>query len=337
VLNQLAKGGQGITTRVRRKRDNTIWVMKESYVDSTKAGNSALREAKTLQSLNHPYINRYQDVFLHQDGGDLVVCTVMEYCEGGDLAHYLIAFKRHNMIIEPDRALRWMQQMCSALAYLHSHKVVHRDLKPQNIFMMTEDSLRVGDFGLAQTIERGKRTSQVGTPCYMAPEVLHHDAYAESVDIWGLGCIGLEAITLNFLWERKGMLAAQVLTDPIHASSMSPEYPACLRESIAKCLVHGANKRPSAAMLEGALFSAMERAGDQSGLVEVIGNLAQQWTSWLSPQGNNQALGITYSPHIDAFAPLCLYSPKRGKLRRTCDRADQRRRGAGAGSLVADA
>jgi len=164
VLGQLAKGGQATTSRVRRKRDGTVWVLKESYVDSTKAGNSALREAKTLQSLNHPYINRYQDVFLHQQGGQLVVATVMEYCEGGDLAHYLIAYKRHTMIVEPDRALRWMQQMSSAIAYVHAHKMVHRDLKPQNIFMMTEDSLRVGDFGLAQTIERGKRTSQVGTP-----------------------------------------------------------------------------------------------------------------------------------------------------------------------------
>jgi serine/threonine protein kinase len=100
VLGHLAKGGQGTTSRVRRKRDNSIWVLKACYVDNAKAGNSALREAKTLQSLNHPHINRYQDVFLHQDGGQLVVCTLMEYCQGGDLAHYLIAYKRHNMIVE---------------------------------------------------------------------------------------------------------------------------------------------------------------------------------------------------------------------------------------------
>jgi len=338
VLGQLAKGGQGTTSRVRRKRDNSIWVLKESYVDSTKAGNSALREAKTLQSLNHPNINRYQDVFLHQEGGQLVVCTVMEYCEGGDLAHYLIAFKRHNMIVDPDRVLKWMQQMCSAIAYMHAHKVVHRDMKPQNIFMMNEDSLRVGDFGLAQTIERGKRTSQVGTPCYMAPEVLQHDAYAESVDVWGLGCIGLEAVTLEFLWERKGMLAAHVVTNPIEASNMSPEYPASLRECIARCLIHAHAKRPSAALLEGALHryggapllpaqlcfsqvlcllpvathgvpvqtdrrsllrpaplspgprsSAVSQGSDSSGLAEVFGNLATQWTSWLTPPKNSLA------------------------------------------------
>jgi len=285
VLGQLAKGGQATTSRVRRKRDGSVWVMKESYVDNTRAGNSALREAKTLQSLNHPYINRYQDVFLHQQGGQLVVATVMEYCEGGDLAHYLIAYKRHTMIVDPDRALRWMQQMCSAIAYLHAHKVVHRDLKPQNIFMMTEDSLRVGDFGLAQTIERGKRTSQVGTPCYMAPEVLHHDAYAETVDVWGLGCIMLEAVTLEFLWERKGMLAAHVVTEPVQASSMSPEYPTILRDSISKCLIHAPAKRPTAAMLEGVLHSAVDATGDQdqSGLAQVFGNLATQWTSWLTP------------------------------------------------------
>ena len=290
VLNQLAKGGQGTTSRVRRKRDNSVWVLKESFVDSTKAGNAALREAKTLQALNHPHINRYHDVFLHQDDAQLVVCMVMEYCEGGDLAHYLIAFKRHNMIVEPDRVLRWMQQMSSAIAYLHAHKIVHRDLKPQNIFMMTEDSLRVGDFGLAQTIERGKRTSQVGTPCYMAPEVLHHDAYAETVDIWGLGCIGLEAVTLDFLWERKGMLAAQVLTQPVHANSMSPEYPSSLRESIAKCLIHSVAKRPSAATLEGALHSAVQSGGDDAGLAQVFGSLASQWTSWLTPPSKGPSL-----------------------------------------------
>ena len=150
--------------------------------------------------------------------------------------------------------------------------------------MMTEDSLRVGDFGLAQTIERGKRTSQVGTPCYMAPEVLYHDAYAETVDVWGLGCIALEAVTLEFLWERKGMLAAHVVTEPIQASSMSPEYPSILRESIAKCLIHAPAKRPSAALLEGALHSAGDRGDqDNSGLSQVFGSLASQWSSWLSP------------------------------------------------------
>ena len=57
----------------------------------------------------------------------------------------------------------------------------------------------------------GKRTSRVGTPCYLAPEILYNDAYAEPVDIWGLGCIFYEMLTFDFLWERRGMLGAVVI------------------------------------------------------------------------------------------------------------------------------
>lgn len=176
VLNQLAQGGQGITSRVKRKQDNAVVVLKQSFCDNAKAGNSALREAKTLQGLDHPHIVRYEDVFLTEDGRQLVVCLIMAYMEGGDMARYMITVKKHGMTIEPNRVVTWSKQMMSAIAYLHSSKIVHRDLKPQNVFMQDDNNLKIGDFGLAQTIERGKRTSHVGTPCYMAPEVLQNDA-----------------------------------------------------------------------------------------------------------------------------------------------------------------
>ncbi|KAJ1492455.1 hypothetical protein T484DRAFT_1771101 [Baffinella frigidus] len=54
------------------------------------------------------------------------------------------------------------------------------------------------------------RTSRVGTPCYLAPELVYSSDHAEPVDIWGAGCVALELVTLDFLWERKGMLAMQV-------------------------------------------------------------------------------------------------------------------------------
>ena len=64
--------------------------------------------------------------------------------------------------------------------------------------------------GLSATLEAGKRTSRVGTPCYLAPEILFNEEYGERVDIWGAGCIFYEMLTLDFLWERRGMLGAMV-------------------------------------------------------------------------------------------------------------------------------
>lgn len=299
ILNQLATGGQGVTSRVRRKADNSLWVLKECFCDSSRAGNSALQEAKTLQSLKHPHVIRYEDVFLSEKGGSLVVCTVMEYCDGGDLARYMIALKKHNMPVAPKRVVTWARQLAAAVAYLHQNKVLHRDMKPQNVFMATEDSLRIGDFGLAQTMERGKRTSQVGTPCYMAPEVLQHDAYADSVDVWGVGCIVLEALTLEFLWERKGMLAAHVLSDPILPRKLPNDYPAFLREAIAACLAATPQRRPGAGVLCQMLAGGSEQDRDaMGGLGQLFENFHSSATEALSNLFTQPQIqpGSSYSP-----------------------------------------
>jgi serine/threonine protein kinase len=143
VLNQLAKGGQGTTLRVRRKQDKSVLVLKQSFCDDAKSGNDALREAKTLQGLEHPSIVRYEDVFLTEDGRQLVVCLIMAYMEGGDLARYMITVKKHGMTVEPNRVVLWTKQLAGAIAYLHTNKIVHRDLKPQNVFMEDDNNLKV--------------------------------------------------------------------------------------------------------------------------------------------------------------------------------------------------
>lgn len=67
-------------------------------------------------------------------------------------------------------------------------KVLHRDMKPQNVFIMNDaaETLRIGDFGLASRQQTGGKTSRVGTPAYLAPEMLQHESCGEGVDLWGL-------------------------------------------------------------------------------------------------------------------------------------------------------
>jgi NIMA (never in mitosis gene a)-related kinase 1/4/5 len=137
----------------------------------------------------------------------------MEYCEGGDLNQRLVVLRQTNMALNEDTIIRWMFQLSLGLAYLHSKKVLHRDMKPANCFISPRPSgevLKIGDFGLSVSLDGGKKTSRVGTPSYLAPEVLQMDAYGDCVDVWGLGCIALEMMTMQPLAERASMLGLEV-------------------------------------------------------------------------------------------------------------------------------
>ena len=91
----------------------------------------------------------------------------------------------------------------------------------------------------------GDIRSRVGTPCYLAPEVLQSDSYAEPADVWGAGCCLFEAITLCFLWDRKGMLGVQVLSDAITASKLPPNYSSDMRAIVSQMLDKTPSRRPT--------------------------------------------------------------------------------------------
>jgi len=247
VLRKLGQGGQGATMLVKHVAGSETMVLKQCKCENLKEANSALKEAKVLQRLTHLSIVRYHDVFLAEKGQYLIICTLMEYCSGGDLAVYMNKLRHENQRIPERTVLTWTVDMMTGLEYLHNANIVHRDMKPLNVFMTSGGNVKLGDFGLASTSKRDKQTSKVGTPCYLSPEILQNETYGPAVDVWGAGCIMLEMMTFEFLWERKGMLSVQVLGRPVTPADLPGNHSRALKKVVVLMLDKEPENRPTPA------------------------------------------------------------------------------------------
>lgn len=142
-------------------------------------------EIKIHRSLQHPNIVRFGDCFEDPDN----VYMTLELCQSGSLMDML---RHRRRFTEPETRF-FLVQLIGACNYMHTHQVIHRDLKLGNLFLDEDMNIKVGDFGLAALIESpGERKKTIcGTPNYIAPEVLFDTANGHSfeVDTWSIGVI----------------------------------------------------------------------------------------------------------------------------------------------------
>ena len=211
VLEQLGEGSSGEAFLVRSKETGVQHVLKRIRTDllTTSEREAAEREAVVLKSFDHPNITKFECSFISSD--DDSVNIVMEPCEM-TLDHLIDAMRsdqeaeaasssgRPSSVGFPEHVLlEWMAEMASALQYLHARRVVHRDIKPSNIFVSRTHHLKLGDFGVCKVLSRKSMcaNSVVGTPWYIAPEVLSDEPYDERSDVWSLGVVFYELCTLQ--------------------------------------------------------------------------------------------------------------------------------------------
>jgi len=148
-------------------------------------------EIKILTNLNHENIVKLYEA-IHNEKK---IYLIFEYCGGGDLS---IVIKKYKKISE-QQIKNWISQLASGLKFLRSKNLVHRDLKPQNLLLSTDDPLtaiiKIADFGM--TINENKMNKELlcGTPLYLAPEILNENKYDIKSDLWSVGCILYELLT----------------------------------------------------------------------------------------------------------------------------------------------
>ena len=146
-----------------------------------------IAEMKILNSLDHPNIIKYYEDFENEN----YIFLVMEYCTGGSLYKKLVNMKMKNKMFSELEAALLIEKLLRALSHCHDKGICHRDLKPENIMIDNNGEVKIIDFGLSKQRNRNLRKfkTRVGSPCYIAPEVLLSDAYGFECDIWSIGVI----------------------------------------------------------------------------------------------------------------------------------------------------
>lgn len=168
--------------------------MKEIRLDAEEgAPSTAIREISLMKELDHENILSLRDV-IHTENKLILVSEYMD----GDLKKYMDTHRRSQGGLDPITVKSFVYQILRGIAYCHEKRILHRDLKPQNLLINSKGQLKLADFGLARAfgIPVNTFSNEVVTLWYRAPDVLLGSrSYSTSIDIWSIGCIMAEMFT----------------------------------------------------------------------------------------------------------------------------------------------
>lgn len=269
ILELIAEGGMSTVYRARRQADGAIVALKilrDQYAADREFLERFAREAHAAETLTHPNIVR-----VHETGQDgTTYFLAMEYVDGIDLKVHLRRIGR----LEAGDAERIARAVCDALDYAHRQGIVHRDIKPQNILMASDGTVKVADFGIARAMAAVTITQTgtvLGSVQYMSPEQARGAGVGRASDVYALGVVLFEMLTgrVPFEGESPIAIALKHLHDaPPRAREIEPSVPRRLEGIILKA---------TAKRSEDRYTSARDMATDLAGETD-------QWTELLDTE-----------------------------------------------------
>ncbi|XP_015272038.1 PREDICTED: serine/threonine-protein kinase 36 [Gekko japonicus] len=222
VLEVIGEGSFGRVYKGRRKYSAQVVALKfiPKVGRSQKELKNLQREIEIMRGLHHPNIVQMLDSF----ETDKEVVVVTDYAEGE-----LFQILEDDGNLPEEQVQDIASQLVSALYYLHSHRILHRDMKPQNILLGKGGVVKLCDFGFARamSIHTMVLTSIKGTPLYMSPELVEEKPYDHTADLWSVGCILYELYvgTPPFYTNSIFQLVSLIIKDPIKwPKNMSPHF-----------------------------------------------------------------------------------------------------------------
>lgn len=244
VLEKLGEGSYGCVYKAHYKETGEIVAIKQVPVESDLQ--EIIKEISIMQQCNSPHVVRYYGSYFKNS--DLWI--VMEYCGAGSVSDII---RIRNKTITEEEIATILQSTLKGLEYLHFMRKIHRDIKAGNILLNSEGQAKLADFGVAGqlTDTMAKRNTVIGTPFWMAPEVIQEIGYNCVADIWSLGITAIE------MAEGKPPYAD---IHPMRAIFMIPTNPPptfrnpdlwapSFRDFVSQCLVKNPENRATATQL----------------------------------------------------------------------------------------
>ncbi|XVE91630.1 hypothetical protein REPUB_Repub01dG0026800 [Reevesia pubescens] len=294
LLNELGKGSYGAVYKARDIRTSELVAIKVISLTEGEEGYEEIRgEIEMLQQCSHPNVVRY----LGSYQGEEYLWIVMEYCGGGSVADLM------NVTEEPleEYQIAYIcREALKGLEYLHSIFKVHRDIKGGNILLTEQGEVKLGDFGVAAQLTRtmSKRNTFIGTPHWMAPEVIQESRYDGKVDVWALGVSAIEMA--EGLPPRSAVHPMRVLfmisIEPAPMLEDKEKWSLVFHDFVAKSLTKDPRLRPTASEMLKHKFIEKCKCGASVMLPKI--EKAKQIRVVMAQQAQ------TLAPTISAVIPL---------------------------------
>ena len=234
-------GGMAVVYKARDNQENrtvAVKILKEEFASNSEFIRRFKNESKAIAMLSHQNIVKVYDVSF----GDLIKYIVMEYIEGITLKEF----------IEQQGSLRWKDavhftiQILKALQHAHDKGIVHRDVKPQNIMVLPDGTIKVADFGIARFARSDQRTitdKAIGSVHYISPEQARGEKTDEKSDIYSVGVMLYEMITGQLPFQAESAVSVAIMQlqrDPQNPTEINASIPAGLEQ----ITMHAMQKTP---------------------------------------------------------------------------------------------
>ena len=245
IIEKLGEGSYSTVYKVKRKLDDQIYALKKVKLLNLneREKKNSLNEVRILASIKSKYVISYKEAFF--DEKDSTLGMVMQYADNGDLHQKILEHKKSMKYFDEIEIWKIFIQIVKGLKALHDLQILHRDLKSANVFLFKNGSAKLGDLNVSKVAKRGLGYTQTGTPYYASPEIWKDLPYDNKSDIWSLGCVLYEMITLHTPFRAKNMdaLYKKVLGGDI--GKLPEQFSDDLNQIVQLLLKVNSNKRPN--------------------------------------------------------------------------------------------